>query len=522
MLTVRDAPPSSPTNSQQTEGSPRPFKKRKLSSAEDFSDLPISPPLHQALRASPHAEALRQRQNQDLCQTVTTGRIDDAEASAKPADSAEAPLPSQASSPSPQDGLQVLLSAISTMPPPTATEGNHILKSLLFLYPGGTIGCVGNPLAPMPGEDFEAAFRHIILPIVRAQYSGLEKVDFHSFEPPIDSTNAQPENWCAMAKVVLNNYNKYDGFVVLHGTDTMAWTGSALSYLLPGLSQEGKPLMPLTKPVVVTGSQLPLFKKGEDGQLVLKFGTDAMENVCGAIQSCAQMLAGLMPKQVCLSFARQTILANCATKIETDGFGAFGSPNRPLLAKSSIQSFNDSAMSSAPVSASSDETLKLVLDQVQAVEAVMATGKFSVAVFTAVPQKPKVLARLVQGFLNDPDIHACIFEGFGAGNFPAEKELTPLFKKAHKEGKTKVAATQVVGGTVAMNTYAAGSWLDECGFISAADMTTPAAHAKLTVLLALNQVFGGAWGQKGIEALFQRSLAGEMSVSKLINQIDTQ
>ncbi len=387
------------------------------------------------------------------------------------------------------------------------------MKNVLILYTGGTIGCVGSPLAPMTGGAFEEAFRRVILPCIHTAHSHT-KFDFDSFDPVLDSTNIQPPHWCEMAARLLQKHNDYDAFIVLHGTDTLAWAASALSFMLPGLSQEGLPLMPWNKPVLVTGSQMPLFKESKDGQLAQRLGTDALENLAGAIQSCDQMVAGLLPVEVGLYFARHLMRGNRATKVDTDGFSAFGSPNYALLAESSIHSFARSSSGLSAAKLQSDETLQQVLAQVKGVQTELMSGQHSAVVFPAFPVLPTLLSALVKGVLDNPDVRACIFEGFGAGNFPGQASLQAVFSKAHDEdGKILVAGTQVVGGTVASQTYAAGSWLKDCGVIGSGDMTTPAAHVKLTWLLALNQVLGRVWSQQDIEALFQRPLAGELSVS---------
>jgi L-asparaginase len=387
------------------------------------------------------------------------------------------------------------------------------LKSLLILYPGGTIGCIGNPLAPMSGKDFEAALRRIVLPIVQNEYPELKDVGFHAFNPAIDSTNAKPSNWCDIAESILQNYLQYDAFVVLHGTDTMAWAASALSFLLPGLDKDGSPLMPLSKPVVVTGSQLPLFAEGEQAELALRFNTDALENFCGAIQSCAQMQAGLVPIQVGLYFARHLMRGNRATKIDTDGFSAFGSPNHAVLAESGIYSISASA-SSNPSDEGQTLALEAVMAQNRAVQQQLSSGQTCVAIVQAFPAEPDLFAEMLKPTLALPWVKAVIFEGFGAGNFPAQPFLQDVFKKAHGEDqKILVAATQVVGGRVASDTYAAGSWLKACGVIGAADMTTPTAHAKLSWLLALNKVLGDVWSPTDLEKRFQQPLAGELTLA---------
>jgi L-asparaginase len=197
---------------------------------------------------------------------------------------------------------------------------------ILIVYTGGTIGCVGTPLSPMDGDSFKAAFEKNVTPIVQNEYSC--SFEFVSFKPTLDSTNMQPANWCEIAEKVLEQYADHDAFIVLHGTDSMAWTASALSFLLTGLQRTGMPIATLTKPVIVTGSQLPLFHQRKDETCDLLFNTDALQNVCGAVASAVAGVA-----EVGLYFDNTLMRGNRTVKTSANAFAAFSSPNYPPLAQ---------------------------------------------------------------------------------------------------------------------------------------------------------------------------------------------
>src|SRR5262245_2191341 len=186
---------------------------------------------------------------------------------------------------------------------------------IFIIYTGGTIGSVGNPLSPMSGPNFISAFQAIVEPIVTSQIAGIA-LAYSYFDPTLDSTNMQPSNWVQMAQRVLDNYPSYDGFVILHGTDTLAWTSSALSFMLPGL----------TKPVIVTGAQLPLFYQESPGSYLLNYDTDALRNVLGAI-----MFATMGVNEACVFFEDQLLRGNRVIKSNANQFIAFTSPNYPAL-----------------------------------------------------------------------------------------------------------------------------------------------------------------------------------------------
>src|SRR4051812_22012684 len=167
-----------------------------------------------------------------------------------------------------------------------------------ILNTGGTIGCIGSPLAPMPADKFASTCRSMLGPIIAQQFPGVQLTFVKSKTGTLDSTNLQPTDWCLIAGDILEHYAECDAWIVLHGTDTMEFTGAALPLLLSSFSAEGNVTAALNKPVILTGSQLPMFyEEPKAGQLALNDGTDAVQNFCGAIAAAQSRIP-----EVCLYF----------------------------------------------------------------------------------------------------------------------------------------------------------------------------------------------------------------------------
>lgn len=402
---------------------------------------------------------------------------------------------------------------------------------ILIVYTGGTIGCVGVPLSPMSGQDFERAFTKNVTPIVQREYPDCS-FGFYAFNPALDSTNMQPGDWCSIAVQILERYAAYDAFIVLHGTDSMAWTASALSFLLQGLGPDGTPLATLTKPVIVTGAQLPLFDKQGDqpaDDYSLLFNTDALQNVCGAV---ATAYAGIA--EVGLYFYNTLMRGNRAVKTNCSQFYAFSSPNFPPLAQSGV-TFTQTVQSLLPPPASPELALdnqwRTVLEQaVQIAENIASVGVIAFPAFpawanTSVSPNTALIASVLRAAL-DQGVSGLILEAYGEGNFPSGNPATPqsgavyqVLQQAHAAGVTIVDCTETTSGTVNATAYAAGSWLSECGVIGASDMTSVAALAKLIWLQALNRACRYGWSQKTVENLMQTNLAGEIQD---LNRLDSR
>lgn len=343
-----------------------------------------------------------------------------------------------------------------------------------LLYTGGTIGCVGSPLAPLQGPAFVSAFGSLLEGMITDQNPGLT-IEYDWFTTTLDSTNMQPSDWVTIARKVLDKYTECDGFVVLHGTDTMAWTASALSFLLPNIS----------KPLIVTGSQLPLFHQ-TGSTYDLLYNTDALRNVLGAL---AYAMLGL--PQVCLYFDDQLFRGNRVVKSNASQFAAFASPDFPAVAQYGVLAkVNDALLPPAPKARAIDDNLAKVKADLETISRNIQS--FAVIQFQLFPayydaaSGGSLLVSMLENILkSSPSIRGLVIEAYGEGNVPDFPKMQALLKRIHDEGVVIVDCTQVFAGDVNYNAYATGAWLKGCGVISGYDMTPIAALAKLVVLRAL-------------------------------------
>ncbi len=407
---------------------------------------------------------------------------------------------------------------------------------------GGTISCVGAPLAPMPAADFAAACRTLLDPVFAQDFPDLRltyvtDLRFPSRTGTLDSTNLQPSDWCLLADYILAHYASYDGFVVLHGTDSLDFTGMALPLLLQVFDAEGRGQALLSKPVILTGSQVPMFHQAgrssvafpdgkpaatfpgnaPRGMLELKFNTDAFQNVCGAIVAAQSGIP-----EVAVFFNGQLFRSSRVRKTDANQFQAFSSPNDPPLATYGITwnrvSSNILAPPSAAVSLDSPQALARARVQLAAIrEVINAPSVMMLPAFPAwygAETGTALIANLIRAVVGE-GIQGLVLLGYGAGNFPSghaddatKGAIYQALDAANKAGVVLVDATMVPKGTVANGTYAAGSWLTAVGALSAADLTPMAALAKLTVLLAARDVHG--WSLEVVKRLMQTPLVGEM------------
>jgi L-asparaginase len=289
-----------------------------------------------------------------------------------------------------------------------------------------------------------------------------------SFSPPVDSSEVDPAMWIRMAALVGEHYDEFDGFVILHGTDTMSYSASALSFLLEDLG----------KPVIFTGSQLPL------GML----RTDGKENLISSIEIAAAKKnnAPIVP-EVCIFFQNKLFRGNRTTKHNVEYFNAFRSDNYPALAETGINiRYNDSAI----MHPAANRKLK--------VHKGMNTDIALMKIFPGISEK------LINSIYNIDGLKAVIMETYGAGNAPTGSWFISLTEQAVKKGIIILNVTQCAAGSVDMSQYMTGQRLLKAGVLSGHDTTTEAAVAKLMFILAQTTV------NKDIRVLINSSLRGEI------------
>lgn len=337
--------------------------------------------------------------------------------------------------------------------------------SILVIYTGGTIGMIKDAdtgvLRPF---DFEQVYDQ--MPQLK---SFNYEIDFISFDPLVDSSNMKPEMWVRLARLIKQHYGQYDGFVVLHGSDTMAYTASALSFMLENLN----------KPVVLTGSQLPM------GMI----RTDGRDNFLAAIEIAAAREddTPIVP-EVCIYFENRLMRGNRTTKQNAENFDAFASGNYPLLAEVGVYIRYNRHKILKP----NFKNLKIHTD----IECNVSILKLF----------PGISENVVHNTVNIPGLKALILETFGSGNAPTDPWLLHCLKQAIDQGLIIFNVTQCQSGSVEMEKYETGRQLEKIGVLSGGDITTESALTKLMYLL------GSGLPRPRILELLQTAIRGEMSL----------
>ncbi|MCD8031633.1 MAG: asparaginase [Bacteroides sp.] len=338
--------------------------------------------------------------------------------------------------------------------------------SVLLIYTGGTIGMIENPeTGALENFNFDQLMEHVP-ELKKFNY----RISSYQFDPPIDSSDMEPAFWAKLVRIINYNYEHFDGFVILHGTDTMSYTASALSFMLENLG----------KPVILTGSQLPI------GML----RTDGKENLITAIEIAAAKNAEGAPMvpEVCIFFENHLMRGNRTTKINAENFNAFRSFNFPPLAEAGIHIKYEPHLIRRP---DPDKPMKphYLFDH-------------NVVILTLFPG---IREEIIHSLLQVPGLKAVVLKTYGSGNAPRKEWLLRELKEATERGIIIVNITQCSSGAVEMERYETGIQLLQAGVISGYDSTPECAVTKLMFLL------GHGLSQAEIRRKMNSDLAGEIT-----------
>jgi L-asparaginase len=339
--------------------------------------------------------------------------------------------------------------------------------SLLLIYTGGTIGMKEDPIEQtLKPFDFSQ-----ILEEVPELGKFAHRIDSYTFTPLIDSSDVEPSLWVSIVELIERKYDDYDGFVILHGTDTMAYSASVLSFMFEGL----------TKPVIFTGSQLPIGSPRTDGK----------ENLISSVEIAAakdEEGHAIVP-EVCIFFDNMLMRGNRTTKMNSDNFRAFRSENYPLLADAGINIRYNTTSILKPEDWNRRPVFHKTLDT-----------RVSI-----LKLHPGITPQVVEHILCGKESRAVILETYGAGNAPSKDWFLKLIEKATGMGKVIVNVTQCMAGSVNMDIYATGKSLKNKGVCNGYDSTSESALGKLFYLM------GESDDNELIKSRVEEVLRGEIS-----------
>jgi L-asparaginase len=338
-------------------------------------------------------------------------------------------------------------------------------KKVLIIYTGGTIGMIK--------RKRDGSYIPFDFNLIKSEFPELDKlgctVEFENFDPPLDSSNIGPPIWIKIAKTISDNYQRFDGFVVLHGSDTMAYTGSALSFMLEGLA----------KPVIMTGAQLPINE----------IRTDAKENLVTALQIASHPDCPI--REVGIYFEYKLYRANRTQKVHADVFSAFNSVNFPPLVEAGVHLY---FRHPTPVDAWKDKELNVQFK----LDTRVAHARFF----------PGMTPETLDAILSHPNHRGVIVQSYGAGNLPTDKAFIESIKRSIDQGKIILNITQCMGGSVEMGRYETSAMLLSAGVLPGADLTFEAALTKMMYLMGKYEDIAT------VKRLLVHNIRGEMKAER--------